>query len=45
MEKRDPQPERHSDLHDPKLPQIHGTREGLCLQQTHPAPIPQTFSQ
>lgn len=42
MKQPEKQPLRHGDLHDPKLPVIHGTAtSGLCQQQIHPAPIPQ----
>lgn len=42
MEQEKKPPLRHSDLHDPKLPVIHGgIPTGQGPRQIHPAPIPQ----
>ncbi len=36
------QPERHSELHDPKLPVIHGGATGNRAEQLRrPSPIPE----
>ncbi len=42
MEKPSTQPQRHSDLSDPKLPIIHGQNVGNRMQQhVCPSPIDQ----
>lgn len=42
MEHPEKAPQRHSELHDPKLPVIHGGASGnLAEQHTRPSPIPQ----
>lgn len=41
MERRKTSPERHSELHDPKLPVIHGTVPGNRAEEhVCPAPVP-----
>lgn len=41
-EKKEGPSHSHSELHDPKLPVIHGTHAlGQLEQQIHSAPIPQ----
>ena len=43
MEKPNKQPQRHDDLHDPKLPVVHGKSIGNRAEmRTCPAPISQT---
>lgn len=35
-------PQRHGELHDPKLPVVHGgSFVGQAQKQVHPAPIPE----
>lgn len=42
MEHPQKPPLRHSDLHDPKLPSVHGQQSGnRAEQRVCPAPIPQ----
>lgn len=54
MEKPTKQPQRHEDLHDPKLPIIHGQTQGNRAQQrvcpspaarqsNHPSTAPQEY--
>ena len=41
MEQANKAPARHSELHDPKLPQIHGSYPvDLSISRLRPAPIP-----
>lgn len=41
MERQKKPPERYFDLHDPKLPAIHGTASGNRAENhIYPAPIP-----
>lgn len=42
MEHPEKVPQRHGELHDPKLPVIHGGATGnRAEQRAHPSPIPQ----
>ncbi len=46
MEKPSKQPQRHDDLHDPKLPVIHGQSVGNRAEAKNcPSPICQTLSE
>ena len=41
MEHPEKAPQRHGELHDPKLPVIHGGATGnRAEQRAHPSPIP-----